>query len=51
MCTRLVTFGQTDIQAPAFPVNTAVYSTVLTAHIIAMSRERHVEAVIVAEGN
>ena len=38
-----VTFGQSDIQAPAFPVNAVMYSTALTTHISAMSRARHVE--------
>ena len=45
----LVTFGQSDIQAPAFPVNAVVYATALTAHVIAVSRARHVEPVILAE--
>ena len=32
-----VAFAQNDIQAPAFPVNALMDSTVLTTHIIAVS--------------
>ena len=37
-----VKFGQIDIQAPDFPINVSVHSTVLTTHITAMIRARHV---------
>ena len=45
-----VAFGLNHIQAIAFPVIAVVYNTALTTHIIAMSRTRRVETVILAEG-
>ena len=44
------TFGQNDIQAPAFAVNAVVCSTAFAMNIIAVSRARRVQPVILAEG-
>ncbi len=43
-------FTSTIFPPPAFPVNVLVCSTALTINIIAISRARHVEPVILASG-